>query len=86
MKSVSHLGLSLNPLKTRKSFRPISLSVNTTTTLFCLNPLKTRKSFRLAIVVVFFTVVVIGLNPLKTRKSFRLGEEYKKPTIKIDES
>ena len=63
-------GHSLNPLKTRKSFR-LAVVEALSLKLESLNPLKTRKSFRPGRKRRNCCGVKISLNPLKTRKSFR---------------
>ena len=62
--------MSLNPLKTRKSFRHVTPG-DEDSNWFGLNPLKTRKSFRLTNIEKAMLFMMISLNPLKTRKSFR---------------
>ena len=61
---------SLNPLKTRKSFRLTSCIAAVSTGKRGLNPLKTRKSFRQNKIFHRYGYYWC-LNPLKTRKSFR---------------
>ena len=69
------INVSLNPLKTRKSFRRREYH-NLETDDWGLNPLKTRKSFRLTTIKnIQVLMIFLSLNPLKTRKSFRPQEE-----------